>query len=291
MKKLLLQLDSSRLPSVFDRVVGYDAGAEEVLSYGGIVPTDARDLIYGLIFTRGPKDLVNSAVFIGGADINVGEAILVAAQETLFGPFRVSLMLDSNGSNTTAVAAVAKIVETVKDVRGKRVVITAGTGPVGVRAAGLLAKAGADVAITSRRGPDGERASRAIVARFGGTVSAKTMADPAQAAAGLEGAQVLLNCGPAGVQMIPRTVWAGRKGLLVAIDLNAAPPLGIEGIDSNDNGVVRDGVTCFGALGVGPVQDAPAQDSVSGALPFSLAMTSCSTPSRSRKVAHDLMES
>jgi methylenetetrahydrofolate/methylenetetrahydromethanopterin dehydrogenase (NADP+) len=251
MKKLLLQLDSSRLPSAFDRVVGYDAGADEVLSYGGIVPSDVRDLIYGLIFTRGPKDLVNSAVFVGGSDINVGDAILTAAQETFFGPFRVSLMLDSNGSNTTAVAAVAKIVETVKDIRGKCVVITAGTGPVGVRAAGLLAKAGATVTVTSRRGPDGERASRAIVARFGGTVSAKTMTDPSQAADGLEGARVLLNCGPAGVPMIPRAAWAGRKGLLVAIDLNAAPPLGIEGIEANDNGVVRDGVTCFGALGIG----------------------------------------
>ena len=64
MRKLLLQLDSNRLPSVFDRVVGYDAGADEILSYGGIVPADVRDLIYGLIFTRGPKDLHNSAVFV-----------------------------------------------------------------------------------------------------------------------------------------------------------------------------------------------------------------------------------
>ena len=30
MRKLLLQLDSSRLPSVFDRVVAYDGGADEV---------------------------------------------------------------------------------------------------------------------------------------------------------------------------------------------------------------------------------------------------------------------
>jgi hypothetical protein len=251
MKKLLLQLDSSRLPSAFDRVVAYDAGADEVLSYGGIVPTDVRDLIYGLIFTRGPKDLAQSAVFVGGADINVGDAILTAAQEAFFGPLRVSLMLDSNGSNTTAVAAVAKVVEVVKDVSGKRAVVTAGTGPVGVRTAGLLAKAGADVVITSRRGPDGERAARAIIARFGGKVSCVEMREPAQAARILEGANILLNCGPAGVQMVPRSAWAGRSGLLVAIDLNAAPPVGIEGIDTRDNGVVRDRVTCFGALGVG----------------------------------------
>jgi methylenetetrahydrofolate/methylenetetrahydromethanopterin dehydrogenase (NADP+) len=250
MRKLLLQLDSNRLPSAFDRVVAYDGGADEVMSYGTIVPADARDLLYGLIFTRGPRDLKNSAVFIGGQDINVGEAILTAAQETLFEPFRVSLMLDSNGSNTTAVAAVRKIVETVRDLRGKRAVVTAGTGPVGARAAGLLSTEGADVVITSRRGPDGERATRNIIARFGGKVSCVQMTDGSQAAEVLAGAQILLNCGPAGVQLVPKAAWQGRD-LLVAVDLNAVPPLGIEGIEATDDGVKRDGVVCFGALGVG----------------------------------------
>ena len=68
MRKLLLQLDSSRLPSVFDRIVAYDAGADEVLSCGGVTESDVRDLVHGCLFTRGPKDLKNSAVFIGGAD-------------------------------------------------------------------------------------------------------------------------------------------------------------------------------------------------------------------------------
>ena len=36
MKKLLLQLDSSRLPSVFDQVVAYDAGADAIMSYGNV---------------------------------------------------------------------------------------------------------------------------------------------------------------------------------------------------------------------------------------------------------------
>src|SRR2546425_550595 len=72
MRKLLLQLDSSRLPSVFDRVVAYDGGADEVMSYGGITPGEVRDLVYGCIFTRGPKDLKNTAVFIGGADMAAG---------------------------------------------------------------------------------------------------------------------------------------------------------------------------------------------------------------------------
>src|SRR2546421_9884114 len=143
MRKLLLQLDSSRLPSVFDRVVAYDGGAEKVMSYGGVVEADVRDLIHGCIFTRGPKDLKNTAVFVGGADIAVGEQLLTAATKAMFKPFTVSAMLDSNGSNTTAVAAVGKMGKAVGDVRGKRVLIVAGAGPVGIRAPGLFAKAGA----------------------------------------------------------------------------------------------------------------------------------------------------
>src|SRR5229473_2576093 len=170
MRKLLLQLDSSRLPSVFDRVVAYDGGADEVMSYGGVTEADVRDLIHGCIFTRGPKDLKNTAVFVGGADIAVGEQLLAAATNAMFKPFSVSAMLDSNGSNTTAVAAVAKMVKAAGDVRSKRVLIVAGTGPVGIRAAGLFAKAGADVCITSRKADAGERARELVLRRFGGTV-------------------------------------------------------------------------------------------------------------------------
>ena len=62
---------------------------------------------------------------------------------------------------------------------------------------------------------------------------------------------MVLNTGPAGVRLVPNDAWAGRAGLRVAADLNAVPPLGIEGIEVGDNAVERDGVTVFGALGVG----------------------------------------
>ncbi|MBA3345018.1 MAG: methylenetetrahydrofolate dehydrogenase [Gemmatimonadales bacterium] len=251
MRKLLLQLDSSRLPSVFDQVVAYDAGADVVMSYGGITESDVRDLIHGCIFTRGPKDLHNTAVWIGGSNMSAGEQLLAIAQDSLFDPFRVSLMLDSNGSNTTAVAAVVKIEQTVGDVRGKRAVIIAGTGPVGQRAAGLLAMGGATVVITSRKPEQGERARRSIGERFDVQVESVAMADASHAAEVLEGAEILLNSGPAGVLMVPRAAWANRPGLLVAVDLNAVPPLGIEGVEVNDAGVQREGMTVFGAFGVG----------------------------------------
>src|SRR5947199_215708 len=52
MHKLLLQLDSSRLPSVFDRVVAYDGGADEVMSYGSVAEADGGERARGLVFKR-----------------------------------------------------------------------------------------------------------------------------------------------------------------------------------------------------------------------------------------------
>jgi len=253
MKKLLLQLDSTRLASAFDEVVAHDGGADAIMQRGGVTEDDVRELIYGCIFTRGPKDLRNTAVFIGGSDMSVGEKILAAAQKAVFGPFRVSMMLDSNGSNTTAVAAVVKITRAVRDVRDRKVLVTAGTGPVGLRAAGLLAKAGAHVTITSRRDEEGERARSNIQSRFGGDVAMVCMRNSSDAARVLDTArpEILLNTGPAGVLLVPRDAWSKRQGLAVACDLNAVPPLGIEGIEVNDDAKDRDGVTTFGAIGVG----------------------------------------
>lgn len=251
MRKLLLQLDSSRQPSVFDQVVAYDAGADEIMSYGGVTETDVRDLIHGCIFTRGPKDLHHTAVWIGGSNMSAGEQLLAMAQDAMFDPLRVSVMLDSNGSNTTAVAAVVKIEETLGDLRGRKVVILAGTGPVGQRAAGLLARDGAKVTITSRKPEQGDKARQFISARFNVQVEARTMADSAQLPDVLKDAEVLLNSGPAGVQMVPKAAWTAVKSLEVAVDLNAVPPLGIEGVEVNDAGAKRDGVVVYGAFGVG----------------------------------------
>src|SRR5256886_13168460 len=109
MRKLLLQLDSSRLPSAFDQVVAYDAGADEIMSYGGVTESDIRDLIYGCLFTRGPKDLKNTAVWIGGTNMTAGEQLLAMAVDAMFGPVRGLIMLGSQGADTTPGGAVGKI--------------------------------------------------------------------------------------------------------------------------------------------------------------------------------------
>ena len=251
MRKLLLQLDSSRLPSVFDQVVGYDAGADQIMSYGGVTEPDVRDLILGCLFTRGPKDLHNTAVWIGGSNMAAGEQLLAVAVDAMFAPFKVSVMLDSNGSNTTAVAAVVKVEQVVGEVKGKKVVILGGTGPVGQRAAGLLAKAGARVTITSRKPEQGEKSRQFVNARFAVQVESAAVAEPAQLPRVLDGVDILINAGAAGIQMVSKAGWTAMKTLKIAVDLNAVPPLGIEGVEVNDAGVVKSGITVFGAFGIG----------------------------------------
>jgi len=252
MRKLLLHLDTDRLPSAFDRIVAYDAGADDVLSYAGVAEADVRGLVHGAVFTRGPKDLQNTALFIGGSSLAAAELVLHEAQQTFFGPFRVSTMFDPNGSNTTAAAAVVKLVKASGgDVRGRRALVVAGTGPVGARAAGLLARLGALVSITSREHTRAVAAAGAIAARFSGKVEATEVHGHADVQRAVEAAELLLAAGPPGVTLVPRTAWQGRPELRAVADVNAVPPAGIDGVEVADNGTAREGVAAFGALGIG----------------------------------------
>ena len=134
-----------------------------------------------------------------------------------------------------------KLQQAAGDVRrqARPSVVTAGTGPVGLRAAGLLAKAGADVVITSRKREQDERARDGLRQRFGGTVRRRhACRTPPQAA---RRARRRRHCSSTPVRpacmLVPRDAWAGRRGPAVAADLNAVPPLGVEGIEANDDGV------------------------------------------------------
>jgi hypothetical protein len=250
--KILIQLDTDPQPSVFDAVVAIDAGAEHLLRHGGVTPENVRDLVYGALFTRGPADLAATAIFIGGSNVTAGEALLSAVKKTFFGPFRVSVLLDANGANTTAAAAVIAALSSIGgSLDGISAAVLAATGPVGQRAARLLCGLGAKVSVGSRSLERAAALADSLRETTGGAVTpfAATSADAL--AKSLNDSAVVVCAGATGVTLLPASVWHKLTALKVLIDLNAVPPLGIEGIEATDKNAERNHVRAWGALGVG----------------------------------------
>jgi hypothetical protein len=250
-KKILIQLDTDAHPSPFDAIAAYDADVDVVMAYGGITPDSLDDVVQGAIFPRGPDGLANTAFWVGGSKVRDGEAVFEAAQKLFFEPFNPSIMLDSDGSNTTAAAAVAKVRGEVT-LKGSKAAVV-GVGPVGLRTAELLKREGAEVTMFTFP-PDvmkGEyrRASGVPVAQEAGfeVIEPKSSDD---LDAGLADHAVVFAAGPAGTQILRRSGWA-QEGVRVVVDYSAAEPVGVEGVDRGDSLEEEDGVLKLGALAVG----------------------------------------
>lgn len=253
MKKLLFQFDTDLHPSTFDTVVGYDGGADHVIGHGGLTPDNISALVEGTIFTRAPKDKKNTAIFVGGSDMEAGQILFEAVQKHFFPGFQVSVMLDSNGSNTTAAACVAKLASSGVLV-GKKAVVLAGTGPVGQRAAAMLALEGATVTITSRQLWNAEKACEAMEKRFNVKINAQAAADFDERAAAIQEANIVIATGATGVELLKPEHWQNNTALEMLADANATPPLGIGGIGVMDKGVEYSGKIVWGAIGFGALK-------------------------------------
>jgi hypothetical protein len=250
---VLVHLDTDRLPSVFDRVVAADAGVEHLFSYGGVTPADVPPLVHGCIFTRGPKDLLRTAIFVGGSDVAAGEAVVAAVRKAMIpaAGLTVSVMLDPNGANTTAAAAVRAAGRHV-NLNATDALVLGGTGPVGQRVARLLAKHGGHVRIGSRQLDRAEAVAAGIRAQVpGAKVEAVAVGTAADGPKALAGRELVIAAGAPGAVLLPRRVRQTADSLRVLIDLNGVPPAGIEGVELTDKAVNHDGVICYGALGVG----------------------------------------
>ena len=252
MKKILIQLDTDQHPSTFDSMVAHDAGVDALLRYGGVEPDAVQGLVQSAYFTRPPGD-ANLAVWVGGSSVGAGEEVLEQVKESFFGPFRVSVMLDSNGCNTTACTTVARL-ETEMDLDGERAVII-GAGAVGLRAAKLLIDEGCDVTVSGIpkdrfEGREYRRARGLSTAEERGIQIAEPEHDDALADL-LDGASLVLAAGPAGVELLPESIWREVDSVEVLADYNAAEPLGIAGTDAQDDMKDYDGKKVLGALAIG----------------------------------------
>jgi hypothetical protein len=252
MKKILIQLDTDPHPSPFDAIAAYDAGVDVVLGFAEVSSENLEGIVQGAIFPRGPDGLANTAFWVGGSTVRDCEAVFAAVQKLFFKPFTASIMLDSDGSNTTAAAAVARVRGAVT-LKGNRVAII-GVGPVGLRTAELLRREGAEVTMLTFP-PDVtkgtyRRASGIPVAQEAGfDVVEPESSDELDVA--LAGHVAVFAAGPAGTQILRRSGWADSEALEVVVDYSAAEPVGVDGVARDDDLEDEDGVKKLGALAVG----------------------------------------
>lgn len=251
MKRILFQFDTDPLPSTFDRVVAVDAEADEIFSYGGITPDNVEPLVHGAMFTRKPADLKHTAIFIGGGSVAAGEAVAKKVISTFFGPVRVSVMMDSNGSNTTAAATILAASRHL-DLAQTMALVLGGTGPVGCRSAQILLSQGAAVRLASRQVAKARQTCHEL-AQYGDSSKLTPVgwSNDAEIDAACQGIQLIIGAGAAGIELLSEARLHAIGSLKVAIDLNAVPPTGLGGIDVMDRGVKKNGILCYGAIGVG----------------------------------------
>jgi hypothetical protein len=206
------------------------------------------------MFTRGPADLKHTAVFIGGADVTAGEELLTKVQSCFFGPMRVSVMLDSNGANTTAAAAVLAAGRHF-DLNQQVVTVLAATGSVGRRVVRLLARQGARVRVTSRQRSRAQQVCDNVRAKMpSASCEALEIRDEASLDTALADAAVVIAAGAPGVELLSNDVRYRASKLRLAIDLNAVPPAGIGGLAPHDKATERNGQICYGAIGIGGIK-------------------------------------
>jgi methylene-tetrahydromethanopterin dehydrogenase len=259
-KNILHMFSPLRHMSPFDVNMALDAGFDSVTPYTGVTLDDITPLVQDAMFSRSPRDSVRTAVFIGGKDAVLALDMLEQLRKTLLKPFEISAFADPAGSFTTAAAMVACVEKILKQKKGRalaktKMVIFGATGPVGYASGVIAALEGAEVSLAGRELSRMKAKADEIKQRFGLDVHAVQAKTPEEFSAALAGKEVALCAAAAGVQVLSATMLAAAKSLLVAADVNAVPPSGVEGLDLVANGVeLAGGVLGIGALAIGNVK-------------------------------------
>mgnify|MGYP000730813315 CR=1 FL=1 len=259
-KLVIIFLDTDKHTSPFDVLTAVDLFPEaQILSYSNVTVEDSRSIIQDAMFPRGPDGAAQTKLFINGHDVEKAAQILEIAKKSMFAPFELAVIVDPRGAYTTASAAVAKTLLTLADKKlgnfnGKNVTILAGTGPVGQTAARLYAMEGANVVITSRDLTKSTSIASRINEELGASKVCGVKADsPEEVGKAITGSHVVLSAGAAGIALLPKAVLdESGKDCRVVADINAIPPLGVEGLKPSDDSVeLRPKVWGIGALSIG----------------------------------------
>lgn len=262
---LLFYLDTDQRASPFDICMAYDAGYNAVIPYDNVTPEDAEKIVQDTVFSRGPKAVKHTCFFIGGRNAEKAEEILDAVSNAMFPPFKANIIIDPGGAYTTAAAMVAKVEDALSshklgDLSNKTCAVL-GTGAVGRIATVLLAKLGCNVMIASLnpKRTNGieyaQKVARLLANRYGVNVTGVFAPTSTKKHEILKKADVVFCAATRGARIIEKKSLKKLKLMKVLVDINAVPPLGIEGVELNDD--MREialGIFGIGALTVGELK-------------------------------------
>jgi methylene-tetrahydromethanopterin dehydrogenase len=250
--------------SPFDVNMAYEAAFDGVIPYTNVTLEEVHALTQDTIFSRGPAGAKRTGIFIGGREFGLAMDMLQRARAAMVPPFAVSVFADPSGAITTAAALVASVERLLSradagELKGKRVHVFGGTGPVGICAGILAASCGAEVYIVSHRGHQvADEVVREYGARFNVRMRGAGSGSEPEMAELLRGTEVLICAARAGVRVVGRAQLRQAAALRVAADANAVPPSGIEGVEVRDSGAVLEETPAkalaIGALAVGDIK-------------------------------------
>lgn len=253
---LLHMFNPTKNVSPFDVNMAYEANFDGVIPYSEVTLEDIHALTQDTIFSRGKTGVKHTCIFIGGREFGLAMEMLNRCQVAMVPPFEVSVFADPSGAITTAAAAIACIETVLKkqkdtDLDGKKLYIFGGTGPVGVCAGILADHCGAQVYLASHRGADvGKKVAEEYNGRFDVGMDGASSGSHEDIEAILDEAHIVIGAAKAGIRIMDQAQLEKAKQLLVAADINAVPPLGIEGVETQDFGKVLE-FTPSKALGIG----------------------------------------
>jgi methylene-tetrahydromethanopterin dehydrogenase len=265
-RSIIHMLDPMPHNSPFDINMAVDAGFDVVATHSNVKLEQVTGLVQDAIFSRGPAGVKRTGIFIGGRDIGLAMAMLEAARKAMVPPFEVSVFADPSGAFTTAAALVACVERELKikhnlALQGRRTIVFGGTGPVGIAAGVIASLNGADTTIVDHLSIDTALEKANDYNRLCGSALKGTYASSdADKARLITNAETVFCAARAGVQVLSASVLEDAKQIKVAGDVNAVPPLGIEGVKVKDSGAPlllatqSPGAVGIGALAIGNVK-------------------------------------
>lgn len=257
-RSILHMLDPMPNNSPFDINMAMDAGFDVLMPYSNVKLDSINRLTQDVVFSRSPAGVKRTGIFIGGRDLGLAMDMLDASQQAMVPPFEVSVFADPSGAFTTAAALVACVEQELKvrhdkELKDCKALVFGGTGPVGIATGIIASLAGADAALVDHLFIDAASdVAKAYNRRFGCTLQGACASSDADKVKLVADVDIIFCAAKAGVLVLSSAVLKEARQLKVAGDVNAVPPLGIEGIKRNDSGApLLHAINAQGAVGVG----------------------------------------